>query len=235
MRVSERQRRVATIAIVVALSVVSFLALDRLTSEVRYAQVRTALHALPGWRLGMALGFTGLSYLALTFYDHIALRVIGRPLPWRTAALASFSSYTLSHNLGFGLLTGSSARYRIYVAAGLDGPDVVRVVALAGATFWAGVGLVGALAMVLGHGALHLGAITLGGATLQAIGIVTLVAIGAIVALVVARRQPLAVLGTTLPLPAARAIAIKDKHTFKAEFDDEAKKAMFRHMHEKVA
>lgn len=33
---------------------------------------------------------------------------------------------------------------------------------------------------------------------------------------------------------AARAIAIKDKHTFKVEFDDEAKKAMFRHMHEKV-
>ena len=34
---------------------------------------------------------------------------------------------------------------------------------------------------------------------------------------------------------AARAIAIKDKHTFKAEFDDEARKAMFRHMHEKIA
>lgn len=32
----------------------------------------------------------------------------------------------------------------------------------------------------------------------------------------------------------ARAIAIKDKHAFKTEFDDEAKKAMFRHMHEKV-
>ncbi|WP_137043356.1 glutathione S-transferase family protein [Pseudolabrys sp. FHR47] len=32
----------------------------------------------------------------------------------------------------------------------------------------------------------------------------------------------------------ARAVAIKDKHTFKTEFDDEAKKAMFRHMHEKV-
>jgi GST-like protein len=34
---------------------------------------------------------------------------------------------------------------------------------------------------------------------------------------------------------AARALAIKDQHTFKAEFDDEAKKAMFRHMQEKVA
>jgi GST-like protein len=34
---------------------------------------------------------------------------------------------------------------------------------------------------------------------------------------------------------AARALAIKDKHSFKTEFDDEAKKAMFRHMQEKVA
>ncbi len=36
--------------------------------------------------------------------------------------------------------------------------------------------------------------------------------------------------------PAAeRAIAIKDKHKFKTEFDDEARKAMFRHQVEKVA
>jgi GST-like protein len=34
---------------------------------------------------------------------------------------------------------------------------------------------------------------------------------------------------------AARAIAIKDKHKFKTEMDDEARRAMFRHMHEKVA
>jgi GST-like protein len=34
---------------------------------------------------------------------------------------------------------------------------------------------------------------------------------------------------------AARANAIKDKHTFKAEFDEEARKAMFRHQVEQVA
>jgi GST-like protein len=34
---------------------------------------------------------------------------------------------------------------------------------------------------------------------------------------------------------AARANAIKDKHKFKTEFDDEARKAMFRHFYEKVA
>jgi len=36
--------------------------------------------------------------------------------------------------------------------------------------------------------------------------------------------------------PAAqRAVALKDKHKFKAEMDDEARRAMFRHMAEKVA
>ena len=34
---------------------------------------------------------------------------------------------------------------------------------------------------------------------------------------------------------AARANAIKDKHKFKTDFDDEARKAMFRHMDVKVA
>ncbi len=34
---------------------------------------------------------------------------------------------------------------------------------------------------------------------------------------------------------AARAIALKDKHTFKAEMDDEARRNMFRHMQEQVA
>jgi GSH-dependent disulfide-bond oxidoreductase len=36
--------------------------------------------------------------------------------------------------------------------------------------------------------------------------------------------------------PAAqRAVALKDKHKFKSEMDDEARKAMFRHLTEKVA
>jgi len=36
--------------------------------------------------------------------------------------------------------------------------------------------------------------------------------------------------------PAAqRAVSLKDRHKFKAEMDDEARRAMFRHMSEKVA
>ena len=135
MTLTVRQKRIAASAVVMALTALAFVALDRLTHEVRYSQVRMALHAITPLRLAVALGFTAASYLALTMYDFVALKVIGRPLPWRTAALASFTSYTLSHNLGLGLLTGGSARYRVYVAAGLDGPDVARVIGLASATF----------------------------------------------------------------------------------------------------
>jgi GST-like protein len=36
--------------------------------------------------------------------------------------------------------------------------------------------------------------------------------------------------------PAAqRAVALKDRHKFKTEMDDESRKALFRHLNEKVA
>lgn len=204
---TDRQRRLGTIGVVVALTVLGFLALDRLTGEVRYANVRAAVHALQPLRIGLALCLTAASYLALTFYDHIALKVIGRPLPWRTAALASFSSYTLSHNLGFGLLTGSSARYRIYVAAGLDGPDVARVVVLAGATFWAAVSVVAALAMMLGDQPIQLGPLMLSGSLLHAGGLVTAAAIALLAILTVRHSRPLVLFGSSLPLPGSTALA----------------------------
>src|SRR5204862_8307651 len=95
------------------------------------ADVRAAFYAIDPHQIGLSVLLTIASYIALTFYDVIALRVIGRPLRWRTAAMASFTSYTLSHNLGLALLTGGSARYRVYAAAGLDGPGIARVVAVA--------------------------------------------------------------------------------------------------------
>ena len=125
----ERYRTPLGVLIVLALIGVGFAALEHLTQEVRFADVQAAMHALSPHRIVLALVATAGSYLALTFYDVLALSVIGRPLPWRTAALASFTSYTLSHNLGLALLTGGSARYRIYTAAGLDGPGVGGTVA----------------------------------------------------------------------------------------------------------
>ena len=64
------------------------------------------------------------------------MRLLGRRLKWRTAALASFTSYALSHNLGLSLITGGSARLRVYGAAGVPPADVARIIALASLSFW---------------------------------------------------------------------------------------------------
>ncbi|MBJ7501126.1 MAG: bifunctional lysylphosphatidylglycerol flippase/synthetase MprF [Sphingopyxis sp.] len=121
-------------------------ALFGLLHSVRPHEIRRAFDALSAGQIGAALLLTAASYAMLTLYDRFALKTINRPLPWRTWALASFTSYTLSHNLGLALLTGGSARYRIYRAAGLSGGDVGSVIALASFSFWNGVVLLAGLA-----------------------------------------------------------------------------------------
>ncbi len=149
----KRRRTVIGIGIGVCLAALGFYALHRLALTVHFKDVRLAFHALSRAQITAALSLTALSYFLLTLYDALALNVIGKPLPYRTAALASFTSYALSHNLGLALLTGGSARYRVYRAAGLDAPDIARVIATASMTFWSGVVVMAgaALAFHPGH------------------------------------------------------------------------------------
>lgn len=195
-----RYRRHVTMAVVLVVIALGFAALESLTREIHFADVRAAAHALTTGQIVLALALTAGSYLALTFYDVLALRVIGRPLPWRTAALASFTSYTLSHNLGLSLLTGGSARYRVYAAAGLDGMDVARVVAIAGATFWMGVTAVAGIAL-LGHaGPVTIASLTLDAGEAHLAGAVLLILMAALVT-IAGLLRPLSVFGFVLPAP----------------------------------
>ena len=199
----EHNRTSASIGFVLLLAALGFYALHRLLLEVHLHDVRAALHALQPWQIGAALGLTAASYLLLTLYDVLALRIIGKLLPWRTAALASFTSYTLSHNLGLSLLTGGSARYRVYSANGLEGADIVRIIATASMTFWSGVVVMAATAL-----AMHPANIALG-PVLVPLGLQRLIGLGVLavtVWLVLKARKPgqsLRIFGWTLPLPSA--------------------------------
>ena len=139
-------RKLLSIGAALLVAALGLTALSKLLHSVRPHEIRHAFDALSAGQIGAALLLTAASYLMLTFYDRFALRVIDRKLPWRTYALASFTSYTLSHNLGLALLTGGSARYRIYRAAGLSAGEVGSVIALASLSFWNGVILLAGLA-----------------------------------------------------------------------------------------
>ena len=103
------------------------------------------------WRtLGTAGFFVAAGYLTLTFYDLFALRTIGRSeVPYRVAALGSFTSYAVGHNVGASVFSGGAVRYRIYSAWGLSVIEVTKICFVAGLTFWLG------NAAVLGLGVLY--------------------------------------------------------------------------------
>jgi uncharacterized membrane protein YbhN (UPF0104 family) len=67
------------------------------------------------------------------------LRSIGKKhIPYRIAALSSFTSYTIGHNIGATVFTGGAIRFRIYSEHGLSAIDVAKICFLSGLTFWLG-------------------------------------------------------------------------------------------------
>jgi phosphatidylglycerol lysyltransferase len=202
-----RYRTLLTVGGVLLLAALGFAALDHLLQEVRLRDIRAAIHALPPGGLLMALGLTIISYITLTLYDVLALRIIGRPLPYRTAALASFTSYTLSHNLGLSLLTGGSARYRVYSAAGLSAADTARVVAVASITFWAGISSLAGLMLTLHPGAPLLSGIGLPTSWLRGAGIILLTTVAFTIAFAGNKGRIFRLHRWSLPLPSRAQIA----------------------------
>src|SRR5882757_1686434 len=125
---------VSTIIIVIAVVV-----LVRILRDIEVGEVVEALKETETRDIALAALFVAFGYFTLTFYDLFALRTIGRPdVPYRVAALAGFTSYSVGHNVGASVLTGGAVRYRIYSVWGLDAIAVAKICFIAGLTFWLG-------------------------------------------------------------------------------------------------
>lgn len=133
----------------VAVLAIAGLALRHLLDGIAWEDVARAVHAIPTHALLASAALTTLSYVVLTGFDVLALRLVGRPVPYPITALAAFTSYIFSHNFGFAALTGGTARYRIYGRHGVSLGDVGQIMVVAGVTFWLGAFLLLALAFVI--------------------------------------------------------------------------------------
>ena len=101
--------------------------------------ILTALTEIPPHHIALAALCVVGAFCTLTFYDYFALRTIGKKhVPYRIAALASFCSYTIGHNIGATVFTGGAIRFRIYSDYGLSAIDVAKICFLSGLTFWLG-------------------------------------------------------------------------------------------------
>ena len=124
--------------------------LYRTLHNLKFHEVMIALKTFDKRDIAIAALLRRAGYITLTFYDLFALRTIGRPnVPYRIAALAGFTSYSIGHNVGASVFTGGAVRYRIYSHHGLSAVDVAKLCFIAGLTFWLG------NATVLGLGILY--------------------------------------------------------------------------------
>ena len=123
-------------AVIVALAI---FALRHALKNVDYEEVFAVVECTRPELIALALLFVIISYASLTIYDLFALRTIGHPeVPYRIAALASFTSYPIAHGIGAVAFVSPIIRYRIYVCNGLGAMDVANICFLTGLTFWLG-------------------------------------------------------------------------------------------------
>lgn len=137
---------VISLMIVVAAGVVLF----HILGDIDLQKVFDAIRAKPSQAIMFAAGFIALCYVTLTFYDFFSLHTIGfGHVPYRIAAFASFTSYSIGHNLGATVFTAGAVRWRIYSSWGLSVIDVAKLAFVTGLTFWLGNIVVLALCFVV--------------------------------------------------------------------------------------
>jgi uncharacterized membrane protein YbhN (UPF0104 family) len=139
-----------SVVISVTIITTACVVLYRILHDLDIPKVLATLKAFSHRDILLAGLFVAGGYLTLTFYDLFALRAIGKDkVPYRIAALAGFTSYSIGHNIGASVFTGGAVRYRIYSMHGLSAVDVAKLCFIAGLTFWLG------NATVLGLGILY--------------------------------------------------------------------------------
>jgi uncharacterized membrane protein YbhN (UPF0104 family) len=135
---SARLRGVGVVVSVVIAGLAIF-ALTHALKNVDYDEVLGAVRRTNAGTVVLALMLVTTSYGSLTLYDLLALRTMGRTdVPYRIAALASFTSYPIAHGIGAVALIAPVIRYRIYSYHRLGVFDVANISFLTGLTFWLG-------------------------------------------------------------------------------------------------
>ncbi len=110
--------------------------------------VESAFSAISAGRWILAVASTLIAYVALAWYDRIALLHLGFKLPWSFISAVSFTTYALSHNIGMSMFSGAMVRYRAYSTKGLTITDVGVLVAFCSFTFALGTVLLGGFVLL---------------------------------------------------------------------------------------
>jgi glycosyltransferase 2 family protein len=136
---SPRTKKLGGAALSIAMLGVAALALNHSLRHIDYEKVFAIIRGTDASVIALALVMVTASYASITLYDWLALHTMGRKdVPYRIAALASFTSYPIAHGIGAVALISPVIRYRIYSRNGIGAMGVANICFLTGLTFWLG-------------------------------------------------------------------------------------------------
>jgi glycosyltransferase 2 family protein len=126
-------------AISLAIAAAAAFALTHALKHVDYDEVFAIIRSTNFSIITLSLVLVTASYGSITLYDWLALHTMGRKdVPYRIAALASFTSYPIAHGIGAVALISPVIRYRIYSNHSVTAFGVANICFLTGLTFWLG-------------------------------------------------------------------------------------------------
>jgi phosphatidylglycerol lysyltransferase len=153
------------------------LGLRRELAEIHFANVLADLRSIARGALVGAVLCTAASYGLLGFYDVLALRYLGKFVPYGRTLFTSFIAYAFGHNFGIAAFTGGAVRYRLYCSAGLSAADVATVSAFCGVTTAIGLGVLAGVSFIVApHQGAH--AVHMNHTIVFGLGVLLLVLVG---------------------------------------------------------
>lgn len=142
-------RRAAGPLFGLAIVALALWGLHGMLKESNPRDIAAALHALPTSQLALALVCLLLAYLALTFYDLLSLRWLGRPQPWRRSAPVTATAFALGNVSFNAMVVAGGVRYAGLRPLGMAPSEVARMAVFASLGFWLAYGTVGGLLFAL--------------------------------------------------------------------------------------
>jgi uncharacterized membrane protein YbhN (UPF0104 family) len=201
----KRLRAPASLLLSLAVVGLAFFGLHGALRHVEPERVLQALHNLHLHAIGLALLFTGGSFLAIGCQEYFALKTAHRPMPFPIAVLGGFMAQSIGHSSGFSVAVGGGLRYRLYSMFGAGFSDVAKVQASFTGTIAVALVLQIAAAMLLHPGLLdHEIALPHGLARGIGIGLIALVLA---LAAFTSWRKSFDLIGRRIELPALRHVA----------------------------
>lgn len=190
------------VVVAVAIGVAALLLLRNVAAVDLSEAIATASTISAAQILGILLMAAG-SYACLSGFDWLALRYVGHPLPYRQAALASFTALSLGHNIGFAALSSGAVRYRFYTRWGLSGIEVGKLIVFCAITVGLGLITLGGIALLCVP-ALSGRVIGVSAGLAQILGCICLMAPAAYLIAAARYTEPFRVKRWTLELPSVR-------------------------------